>query len=94
MEQAVQKLLVAIKQGVEVMRECKDHMEVRGVDHFRPAFIHPDLFEDCLAVWAVPVAAGIIVEMYMAAFGALADIDAEAAGFAGQDRAGSLPLFL
>lgn len=75
------------------MGECKDHMEIRGVDDFRPAFIHPDLFEDSLAVGAVAVAAGIIVEFHMAAGSTLAGIDTKLAGFAGQDRTGSFLMF-
>lgn len=76
------------------MGECEDHMEIRGVDDFRPAFIHPDFFEDCLAAGTVPVPAGIIMELHAAAFGACTDIDAEAAGFAGKDGTGSFLLLI
>ena len=67
------------------MGEGKYHMEVRGVHHFRPALIHPDLFQDCLAVGAAAVAAGVLVELHMSAFGAFADVNAKPAGFAGKD---------
>ncbi len=89
MEQSVKKLLITVDQRVEFVRECKHHMEVRGVNDFRPAFIHPDFFQDGLTVGAVPVAAGIIVERYMSALHAFADIDSELAGLTGQDGAGS-----
>ena len=76
------------------MGECKYHMEVRGVHHFRPALIHPDLFQDCLAVGAAAVAAGVLVELHMSAFGAFADVNAKSAGFTGEDGTGSFLLFI
>ena len=94
MEKAVQKLLVAEHQGIEFMGECKYHMEVRGVHHFRPALIHPDLFQDCLAVGAAAVAAGVLVELHMSAFGAFADVNAKPAGFTGEDGTGSFLVFI
>ena len=63
---------------------------IRGIDHLGPAFIYPDLLIDGLAVWTVPVAAGIIVEFQMPAVGAAGDVDAEPAGFAVKDGQGSL----
>lgn len=74
-EKPIEKLLVAVKQGVQFMRKGKHHMEVRGVNDFRPAFIHPDLFLHGLAAGAVAVAAGIIVELGMPAVRALGNID-------------------
>lgn len=94
MEQPVKKLLITVDQRVEFVWKCKHHMEVRGVNDFRPAFINPDLFQDSLTVGTVPVAAGIIVELHVSAFPALADIDAKPAGLAGEDRAGSFSLFI
>ncbi len=94
MEQPVEKLLITVDQRVEFVRKCKYHMEVRGINDFRPAFIHPDFFQDGLTVGAVPVAAGIIVEFHVSAFAALADIDPKPAGLAGEDCAGSFPLFI
>ena len=93
MEQPVEKLLITADQRVEFVGERKHHMEVRGINDFRPTFINPDLFEDSLAVGAVPVTAGIIVELYVSAFHALTDIDSEPAGLTCQDGAGSFPLF-
>ena len=93
MEQPVKKLLVTVDQGIKFMRESKHHMEVRGINDLRPAIINPDFFEDSLTVGTVPVAAGIIVELDMSAFHALADIDTEPAGLTCQDGAGSFLLF-
>ena len=93
MEQPVEELLITIDQGIEFVRKSKHHMEVRGVNDFRPAFIDPDLFEYSLTDGAVPVPAGIIVEFHVSAFAALADVDPKPAGLAGQDGTGSFPLF-
>ena len=93
MEQPVEELLVTVDQGIEFMGKGKYHMEIRGINDFRPALIYPDLFEDSLAVGAVPVAAGIIVEFDMSAFPALADINAKPAGLACEDCAGGFLLF-
>ena len=93
MEKAVKKLLIPVNQGIKFVRECKHHMEVRGVNDFRPAFIKPDLFQDSLTAGTVPVTAGTIVEFHVPAFAALADIDSKPAGLAGEDCAGSFPLF-
>ena len=93
MEKAVKKLLIPVNQGIKFVRECKHHMEVRGVNDFRPAFINPDLFQDSLTAGTVPVTAGTIVEFHVPAFAALADIDSKPAGLAGEDCAGSFPLF-
>ena len=64
-------------------------MEVGSIDDFCPAFVHPDFLIHSLAVGAAAVAAGIIVERYMSALHAFADIDSELAGLTGQDGAGS-----
>lgn len=42
-EQGIKELLIAEDQRVELMRECKDYMEVGGADDFRAALIGPDL---------------------------------------------------
>ena len=68
-------------------------MEVGGVNDFRPALIHPDFFEDSLAVGAVPIAAGIIVEFHVSAFAARTDIDTKSAGLTVEDCSGGFPLF-
>ena len=74
------------------MREREYHMKVRGIDHFCPAFIHPDLFVDSLTVWAVTVTTGIIVDLCMAAI--LTDTDAvsKRAGFTVHKSPGSFLL--
>ena len=60
-KKGIQKLLVAIDQRIELMRQRKNDVEIRRIDHLRPAFINPYLFCDSLTVWTVPVPAGVIV---------------------------------
>lgn len=67
------------------MGQGKDHMKIRGINDFRPAIIHPDFLADSLAVWAVPVAAGIIMGFCMPAFGTDADITAALLRFTADD---------
>ncbi len=64
------------------------HMEVGGIDDFRPAFVHPDLLIHSLTVGAVTVAAGIVVDLGMAAIGTDADTSAQCAGLAPKDGHG------
>ena len=63
------------------MGQGEDDMEVRGIDDFGTAFIHPDFLIDGLAVRTVTVSAGIIVYICMAAVGTDSEIVAESAGF-------------
>jgi len=88
-KQGIQKLLIAVDQRIELMRQRKDDMEVRRIDHLRPAFINPDLFCDSLTVWTVPVPAGVIVNRDMAAFKAVIYVVAKLSGFTPDDSHGS-----
>lgn len=63
MEEGIQKGLVGIDQRVELGRYGKDHMEIGGVDDFRFPSVNPEFLEERLAVGAVAVAAGIIMEV-------------------------------
>lgn len=67
------------------MWKRKNHMKVRRIDHLSPAFIHPDLFEDCLSIRTIAVAAGIIMDHHMPAVAALAEIITKLSGFAVHD---------
>ncbi len=92
MEEAIEEPLVTQEQWIEFMRKGEYHMKVRGINDFGPALVYPDFFIDGLAVWAVTVAAGIVVEFGMATIGALRDIDSEFSGFAAQNSPGGLAL--
>lgn len=81
MEEAVKKLLVAIEKGIEFMGQGKNDMEVRGIDDFGTPLIHPDFLIDSLAVRAVTVSAGIIVDFGISAVGTDREIAAKPAGF-------------
>ena len=93
-EEAVEQPLVRVKERVELMWEREDYMEIRGVDHFGPAFVHPDFLFDGLAAGAAAAAAGIIVDLYMAALCALADTETEPAGLAVQNGGGGFALYI
>ncbi len=74
------------------MRKGEYHMEVGSINDFRPAFVHPELRMNRLAVGAVAVAAGVIVELHMPAVRALGKIGPEFSGFTVQDRLGNFAL--
>lgn len=82
MKEAVQELLVRVQQGVQLMREGKNDMEVRGVNDFLPAFIHPDLLLESLAGGTGAVPAGAVMDLDMPAAGAAADAVPEVSGLA------------
>ncbi len=82
MKNAIQKLLIAVNKGIQLMRERECHMEIGGINDPGPAFVHPDFLLGCMAVGAVTVTAGIIVYFQVAAFRTLADIVPESAGSA------------
>lgn len=76
-EKPIEKLLVAVKQGIQFMGKGKYHMKVRGVNHLGPAPVDPDFFLYGLAVGAVAATAGILMEFDMAAVRALGKIDSK-----------------
>ena len=92
MEKPIKELLVAVKQGVQLVGECEHHMEIRCVNDLFSAFVHPDFLIERLAVRTAAVAAGIIVELDMSAIRAFGNIHAEPAGFTVEDGPGSFPL--
>ena len=71
MEKAVQKLLIAVNERIQLVGKRKHNMEVRGINDLGPSFIHPDFLQDCLAVWAVAVSAGVVMHFHMSAVGTL-----------------------
>lgn len=74
------------------MWKGKDHMEVRGIDYFGTAFIHPDFFINGLAIRTVTVTAGIIVYFGMPTFRADTDVTATFLRFAADNSMGCFPL--
>lgn len=88
MEKGVKELLVGINKRVEFSRNGKNDMKVCPVNDFRTAGIYPELFKDSLAVRAVPVAAGVVMDFLVPALIADGDVAAEGAGFTGHDGQG------
>ena len=90
-KKTIQELLVAVNERIELMGQGKDHMEVRRVNDFCPAFVHPDLFENSLTVRTVTVTAGVVMEFHMAAVRTPAHIDSKFSGFTVQNGTDSFP---
>ena len=82
MKQSVEKVLITINEGIQFMGQGKNHMKVRGVDDFRPAFIHPDFLLYSLTVRAVTVAAGVVVDFYVPTVRTLTEVTAKLSGLA------------
>ena len=93
MEEGVEEGLVRIDQRVELGRYGKDHMEIGGVDDFRFSFVDPDFLVERLAVGTVAVAAGIVMEVQVAAVSADGGIAAKLPGLAGHDGGSRFPLY-
>ena len=76
------------------MWESKHYVEIRRVNDFCPALIYPDFFVNSLAVRAIPVAAGIIVNLDMSTFCTLTDGIPQSSGFTIHDGSGSFFLYI
>lgn len=81
----VQKLLVAVNDGIKFFRYSENHMKVWGVQYILPAGIHPFFPRELLTHRTTPVPAGIIMDGNTAAVLADAYIDTKCAGFAVHD---------
>ena len=92
MEEAIEKPLITEEQGIQFMWERKYHLEIGGINHLSPTFIHPDFLINGLTVGAVPVTAGIIMDFDVPAIGTEADITAQRAAFAPYDGYGGFLL--
>jgi hypothetical protein len=73
----VEKLLVAVNQGIQLMGKGKYHMKIGCVNNLRPAPVHPDFFQHSLAVRAVTVTTGVVMDFHMSAVGTLAEVSAK-----------------
>ena len=92
MQKGIQKLLIGVDQRIQFGGDSEDDMEVWRVNHLRPAAVNPDLFQYCLAVGTITVAAGIAVEVRVPAVVTDADIVAASSGLAVHDGVSSLVL--
>ena len=92
MQKIVQKLLICVKERIQLMRDRKDHMKIWRIDDFGTAFVHPDFLVQCLTTRAIAVAAGTIVDLSMAAVCAVTCLKAKVTGFAIDDIHCSLSL--
>ena len=81
-EKSVQEFLVTVNEGIQFMRKCEYHMEIRGINHFCSAPVNPEFLINGLTVGAVPVAAGVIVYLHMFTITASAYVYTKFPGFA------------
>jgi hypothetical protein len=73
----IDSVLISQGKGVELLRESKDHMEIRdGKKLLLPCF-KPLLLFKKLTLGAMPVSAGVIGYFYVTAFFALIDVASE-----------------
>lgn len=72
MKKSIEELLVAVNERIKFVGQSKNHMEIRGINDFCPAFIYPDFLKNSLTVRTVAVTAGIIVYFRVSAAGTLA----------------------
>lgn len=91
-EKSVQEFLVTVNEGIQFMRKCEYHMEIRGINHFCSAPVNPEFLINGLTVGAVPVAAGVIVKFHMPAIRTERNIHTEGACFTVQNGIGSFLL--
>lgn len=84
----IEKFLIGVNQRIKLCGDGKDHMEVRGVNDLGFSCVNPDLLENGLAVGAVTVPAGIVVDGDMAAVLTGGDRASHFRGLTGQDGRG------
>lgn len=66
---------------IQFMWQSKNHMKVRRIDHFSPAFVYPYFLVYSLTVGTITVAARVIMKRHMTTVGALTDVAAKISGF-------------
>ena len=92
-EEGIQEVPVGKEEDIELCRDGKDYMKIRCIDDLSLSGIYPDLFQKCLAVRTVTVAAGIMMEGHMPAVVTYTDITAKLPGLTGHEGGGSFPLY-
>jgi hypothetical protein len=81
----IQKLLVAVDNGVQFLRNSEYYMEVWCIQYIFPAGIHPLFLWKLLAHGTAPVTTGIIVDRNTTAILTDTGIDTKGTGFAVHD---------
>ena len=81
----IQKLLVAVDERVQFLRDSEDHMEVWSIQYIFPAGIHPLFLWKLLAHGTASVTTGIVMNRNAAAVFTDTDVDTEGARLAVHD---------
>ena len=93
-EQSIKKFLVTVNQRIQFVGKCKYHMKIGRIYHFRPAFIHPYFFFDCLTVGTIAVTTGIVMNFCVTAVFTNTGVVSKRTGFTVKNRKGSFFLNL
>ena len=88
----IQKLLVAVDDRIQFLRDSEDHMEVWRIQYIFPAGVHPLFLWKLLAHGTAPVATGVIVDGNTAAVFTHTYVDAKSTCFAVPDVIGCFSL--
>ena len=86
-QQVIQHSRIVLAEGVQLMRYGEYDVEVRHAEEFLFAGGEPALARLRLALWAVPIAAGVIRDGLMAASRTVVDMAPECCCAATRDRA-------
>ena len=81
----IQKLLIAVDDWIQFLRNSEDYMEVWRFQYIFPTGVHPLFLGELLAHGTTPVAAGIIVDGNTAALFTHTNVDAKSTCFAVPD---------
>jgi hypothetical protein len=88
----IQKLLIAVDDWIQFLRDSEDYMEVWRFQYIFPTGVYPLFLWELLAHGTAPVTAGIIVSGNTAAFFTHTYVDAKSTCFAVPDVIGCFSL--
>jgi hypothetical protein len=88
----IQKLLIAVDDWIQFLRDSEDYMEVWRFQYIFPTGVYPLFLWKLLAHGTAPVTAGIIVDGNTAALFTHTNVDAKSTCFAVPDVISHLPL--
>lgn len=88
-KQRVKQLLIGKEERIEIMGHGEDDVKILRIEDLRATLIDPELFQDRLTIWTMPVTAGSVVDPNVATFIADAGVETEPSGLAVADRQSS-----
>lgn len=91
-KQSIHSTLLAAKRRIQLRGNSKNNMEIRCIEQVFLLLVNPLFFRKGLALWAVPIPAGVVRDPRMAAVVAGIYMCAQGGGSAVNDISRSLPL--